>query len=154
MRGVSPPIAGRPLLQNLVADFKKFLIRGNLVSLAVAVVIGTVFAALIKALIADIITPIIALIFGKPNFGTLSFTINSSHFLYGDFVNAIVTFLTTAAAVFFLVVKPYEEWSERRSKEEPTIKDCPECYSEINVKATRCPFCTEEIGADEAPATA
>lgn len=139
-------------MQALFADFKKFLIRGNLVSLAVAVVIGTVFAALIKAFIADIVTPIIALIFGKPNFGALSFTINSSHFNYGDFINAGITFLTTAAVVFFLVVKPYEEWSERRTKEEPTIKACPECYSEINVKATRCPFCTAEIGA--APAVA
>ncbi len=132
-------------MQALFADFKKFLIRGNLVSLAVAVVIGTVFAALIKAFIADIVTPIIALIFGQPNFGALSFSINSSHFFYGDFLNAVITFLTTAAAVFFLVVKPYELWSERRATEEPTIKPCPECFSEINVKATRCPFCTAEI---------
>lgn len=139
-------------MQALFADFKKFLIRGNLVSLAVAVVIGTVFAALIKAFIADIVTPIIALIFGKPNFGSLSFTINSSHFNYGDFINAGITFLTTAAVVFFLVVKPYEEWSERRAKEEPTIKECPECYSEINVKATRCSYCTAEIGATPAAA--
>jgi len=136
-------------LQNLFADFKKFLIRGNLVSLAVAVVIGTVFAALIKAFIADIVTPIIALIFGKPDFSALSFSINSSHFLYGDFVNAVITFVTTAAVVFFLVVKPFEEWSERRTKSEPSVKACPECFSEINVKATRCPFCTAEIPATQ-----
>jgi large conductance mechanosensitive channel len=134
-------------LQTLLEDFKKFLMRGNLVSLAVAVVIGTVFAALIKAFIADIVTPIIALIFGKPNFGALSFTINSSHFDYGNFINAGITFLTTAAAVFFLVVKPYESWSERRTQEEPSIKACPECFSEIDVKATRCAFCTAEIPA-------
>ncbi len=77
----------------LLQDFKKFLMQGNLVALAVAVVIGTVFAAVIKALITDIITPIIALIFGKPNFESLSFTINSSHFLYGDFINALITFV-------------------------------------------------------------
>jgi Large-conductance mechanosensitive channel, MscL len=78
----------------VVADFKKFLMRGNLVELAVAFVIGAVFAALVKAFIADLITPIIALIFGKPNFGTLSFTVNGSHFLYGDFINNLITFIT------------------------------------------------------------
>ncbi len=137
---------GHPL-QALFADFKKFLIRGNLVTLAVAFMVGTVFAALIKALIDDIVTPIIGLIFGKPDFSALSFSINSSRFLYGDFVNALVTFVTTAAAVFFLVVKPYEIWSERRPQTEPSIKACPECYSEINIKATRCPFCTAALPA-------
>jgi large conductance mechanosensitive channel len=126
-------------------DFKKFLIKGNLVTLAVAFVIGTVFAALVTALITDIITPIIGLIFGKPDFNALSFSINSSRFLYGSFINAVITFLTTAAAVFFLVVKPYEVWSERRTQTEPSIKACPECFSEINVKANRCPFCTAVI---------
>ncbi len=89
--------------------------QGNLVTLATAFIIATVFAAVVKALIADLITPIIALIFGKPNFGALSFTINSSHFLYGDFINVVITFVTTAAAVFFFVVKPYEKW-ERRAR--------------------------------------
>jgi large conductance mechanosensitive channel len=131
----------------LVQDFKKFLMQGNLVALATAVVIGTVFAALVKALIADIITPIIALIFGKPNFSDLSFTINSSHFLYGDFINAILTFLTTAAAVFFLVIKPYEAFEARRATEDPDIKECPECTSDIPAKARRCPQCTAQLAA-------
>ena len=90
----------------VLPDFKKFLLRGNLVDLAVAVVIGTAFAALVKALVADILTPIIAMIFGKPNFEDLSFTINGSHFLYGDLLNNLITFVSVAAAVFFFVVVP------------------------------------------------
>ena len=84
-------------------EFKKFLMQGNLVMLAVAFVTGIVFASVVKALITDIITPIIGLVFGQPNFEDLSFTINSSHFLYGDFLNAVFTFLTTVAAIFYLV---------------------------------------------------
>jgi large conductance mechanosensitive channel len=131
----------------LLQDFKKFLMQRNLVALAVAVVIGTVFAAVIRALIADIITPIIALIAGQPNFETLSFTINSSHFLYGDFLNAVFTFATTAAAIFFLVVKPYEAFQARRAEEDPDIKECPECTSDIPAKARRCPQCTAVLAA-------
>ena len=131
----------------LLQDFKKFLMQKNLVALAVAVVIGTVFAALIRALIADIITPIIALIAGQPNFENLSFTINSSHFLYGDFFNAIFTFVTTAAAIFFLVVKPYEAYQSHRAEEDPEIKECPECTSDIPAKARRCPQCTAVLAA-------
>src|ERR1700756_291435 len=110
--------------------------QGNLVNLAVAFIIGLAFAAVVKALIGDIITPIIALIFGKPDFGALSFSINSSHFFYGDFINAAVTFVTTAAAVYFFVVKPYELFEAGRKKGvEPDVKDCPECTSEIPIKA-------------------
>jgi large conductance mechanosensitive channel len=90
----------------LLNDFKKFLLRGNVVDLAVAVVIGAAFGAVVKALVADLLTPIIALIFGKPDFGALAFTINGSHFLYGDFINNLITFISIAAAVFFFVVKP------------------------------------------------
>jgi large conductance mechanosensitive channel len=90
----------------LLSDFKRFLFRGNVVDLAVAVVIGTAFAAVVKALVADLLTPIIALIFGKPSFQDLSFTINNSHFLYGDFLNNVITFVSIAAAVFFFVVAP------------------------------------------------
>ena len=130
-----------------LADFKKFLVRGNLVELAVAFVMGVVFSALVKAFIADLITPIIALIVGKPDFGSLSFTINSSHFLYGDFINAMFTFVTTAAAVFFFVVRPYNRFAARGAKEVPDTRDCPECTSTIPVRATRCPQCTAQIGA-------
>src|SRR3989440_9838846 len=99
--------AAKPLTsrgRGLFSDFKKFLFRGNVVDLAVAVVIGTAFAAVVKALVADLLTPIVALIFGEPNFGALSFTINKSHFAYGDFLNALFTFVSIAAAIFFFVV--------------------------------------------------
>jgi large conductance mechanosensitive channel len=126
----------------LLTDFKKFLMKGNLVTLAVAFVMGTVFAQLVKAFIADLITPIIGLIFGKPNFESLSFSINSSNFLYGDFINYLLAFVTTAAAMFFFVVKPYETYDARRAKEDPSVKECPECTSEIPAAAKRCPQCT------------
>ena len=129
----------------LIADFKKFLMRGNLVELAVAFVIGIAFAALLKAFIADLITPIIALIFGKPNFGDLSFTINSSHFLYGDFINYLITFVITALVVFLFVVRPYNALMARRAEEDPDTKECPECTSAIPVKARRCPQCTAQL---------
>jgi large conductance mechanosensitive channel len=128
----------------ILEDFKKFLLQGNLVNLAVAFIIGLAFAAVVKALIGDLITPIIAMIFGKPDFGSLSFTINSSHFAYGDFINALITFVSTAAAVFFFVVKPYELFEARKPKD-PTTKDCPECTSEIPIAAKRCPQCTAVI---------
>jgi large conductance mechanosensitive channel len=132
---------------SLLTEFKQFLMRGNLVELAVAFVIGVVFAALLKAFIADLITPIIALIFGKPNFENLSFTINSSHFLYGDFFNALLTFLITALVIFLFVVKPYNVLMERRAQEDPDSKECPECTSVIPINARRCPECTSELTA-------
>jgi large conductance mechanosensitive channel len=131
----------------LMKEFKQFLMRGNLVELAVAFVIGAVFAALVKAFIADLITPIIAMIIGQPNFAGLSFTINSSVFLYGDFLNNLITFVATAAVVFFFIVKPYNLLMERRAQEDPTVKECPECTSEIPIKARRCPLCTTELTA-------
>jgi len=129
----------------LLTDFKQFLLRGNVVDLAVAVVIGTAFTAVVKALVADIITPVVAAIFGKPNFATLSFTINGSHFNYGDFLNNVLTFVTIAAAVFFIVVAPINALMSRRAKEDPDTKECPECTSAIPVRAKRCPLCTSEL---------
>jgi large conductance mechanosensitive channel len=126
----------------LLKDFKKFLLRGNVVDLAVAVVVGTAFTAVVKALVADLLTPIIALIFGKSNFESLSFTINGSHFLYGDFINNIVTFLSVAAAMFFFVITPIAKLEARRTQEDPDEKECPECTSAIPVRARRCPQCT------------
>jgi large conductance mechanosensitive channel len=131
----------------LLSDFKKFLLRGNVVDLAVAVVIGTAFAAVVKALVADLLTPIIALIIGKPSFEALTFTINKSHFLYGDFINNLITFVSIAAAVFFFVIAPINHLQARRAQEDPESKECPECTSAIPVKAKRCPLCTAEIGA-------
>jgi large conductance mechanosensitive channel len=129
----------------LLNDFKKFLFRGNVVDLAVAVVVGVAFGAVIKALVADLLTPIIALIFGKPDFGALKFTINSSHFFYGDFINALIALLSVAAAVFFFVVTPVNRLMARRAEEDPDTKECPECTSAIPAKARRCPACTAQL---------
>jgi large conductance mechanosensitive channel len=129
-------------------DFKEFLLRGNLVDMAVGIVIGVAFAAVVTALVGDLITPLIAAIGGKSNFGTLSFTIHKSHFLYGAFINALITFLVIAAVVFFFVVKPVNALMARRKTERPvdeTVRSCPECLSEIPVAARRCAFCTSEL---------
>jgi large conductance mechanosensitive channel protein len=139
---------------SLLADFRKFLLRGNVVDLAVAVVIGTAFTAVVKALVSDLLTPIIALIFGKPSFESLSFTINHSHFLYGDLINAIFTFVTVAAAIFFFVVAPLGAIQRRRAQAAPDTKECPECTSPIPVKARRCPLCTSMLEPGGQPAAA
>src|SRR5712691_9748439 len=119
-------------VRNPLTEFKAFLLRGNLVDLAVAIVIGLAFVALVGALVKDIITPIIAAIAGKHDFSALSFTIHKSRFLYGDFINAIITFVSVAAAVFFFVVKPVNALMARsRTEPDPSIKKCPECLSDI-----------------------
>ena len=131
-------------------DFKEFLLRGNLVDMAVGIVIGIAFAAVITALVGDLITPLIAAIGGKSNFSNLSFTINKSHFLYGAFIDALLAFLIIAAILFFLVVKPVNALMARRRTEPPvdeTVRSCPECLSEIPVAARRCAFCTSEVAA-------
>jgi large conductance mechanosensitive channel len=129
-------------------DFREFLLRGNLVELAVAFVMGVVFAALVEALVRDFITPLIAAIAGKPNFETLTFTVHGSVFPYGDFLNALITFVVIAAVVFFLVVKPVNALMARRKTESPvdeTIRDCPHCLSQIPVAAAVCSFCTRDV---------
>lgn len=131
----------------MLREFKKFLIGGDLVTIAVGLVMALVFAAVVSAFVKDIITPIIGLIFGKPNFSSLSFTINSSHFLYGDFINAVFTFVTTGLAVFFFVVRPYNALRERtRRAPDPDsdVRPCTECLSDIPKAATRCAFCTSD----------
>jgi large conductance mechanosensitive channel len=131
-------------------DFREFLLRGNLVETAVGIVIGLAFAAVVTALVADLITPLIAAIGGNANFSSLSFTIHKSHFLYGAFINALISFVVIAAAVFFLVVKPVNALMARRKTETPVdeqTRQCPECLSEVPVLARRCAFCTSEIGA-------
>jgi len=102
--------------KNMLTEFKDFILRGNLVDLAVAVVIGLAFGNVVNALVKDIITPIVAAVFGKPDFGNLTFTIHKSHFFYGDFINVLITFVTIAAAVFLFVVKPVNMLLERRRK--------------------------------------
>src|SRR5579884_2760506 len=129
----------------MLKDFKTFLLRGNVVDLAVAVVLGAAFGAVVTALVRDLLTPIIALIFGKQNFSNLAFTINSSHFLYGDFINYLISFLTIAAAVFFFVVQPVNALMRRRKTQpdvESETRPCTECLSDIPRQARRCAFCT------------
>jgi large conductance mechanosensitive channel len=132
-----------------VRDFREFLLRGNLVDMAVGIVIGIAFAAVVTALVGDLITPIIAAIGGQPNFNDLTFTINKSHFLYGAFIDSLISFVVIAAAVFYLVVKPVNMLMERRKTEPPvdaTTRACPECLSDIPIAANRCAFCTAVVG--------
>jgi large conductance mechanosensitive channel len=131
-----------------MSDFKAFLLRGNLVDTAVGIVIGLAFAAVITAFVGDLITPLIAAIAGKPDFSALSFTINKSHFLYGAFLNAVISFVVIAAVLYFLVIKPVTALMARRKTEPPvdaTTRECPECLSEIPVAARRCAFCTAVV---------
>lgn len=134
-------------------DFKAFILRGNVVDLAVGIIIGAAFGAVVTAFVKDLITPLIAAIGGKPDFGGLAFTINHSRFLYGDFINAVVSFLIIAAVVFFFVIRPVNALMNRRKTETPvaaTTRDCPYCLSSIPIAATRCAFCTQEVPSSTA----
>ena len=129
-------------------DFKAFILRGNLVDLAVAVVLGVAFGAVITALVADLITPLIAAIGGQPNFSNLTFTVHHSEFKYGAFIDALLAFLVIAAVVFFLVIKPVNALMARRKTETPvdaTVRQCPHCLSDIPVAAAACAFCTRDV---------
>jgi large conductance mechanosensitive channel len=130
-------------------EFKKFVLRGNVVDLAVAVIIGASFNNVVQALVSSIITPLIAAVGGNPDFSALAFDINGSKFTYGLFINSVISFLILSAVVFFLVVTPINDLTElaTRSKktDDPTTKKCPECLSEIPSKATRCAFCTAKL---------
>jgi len=133
----------------MIKEFKEFLLRGNMLDLAVAVVIGAAFGAVISALVADIITPMIAAIVGKPDFSSLEFTIHNSRFTYGHFMNALLSFVLISAAVFFFVIKPVNLFMSKTKKEEPldeTDRRCPECLAEIPREAKRCMYCTIEVG--------
>ena len=131
----------------LANEFKAFLLRGNVVDLAVAVVIGVAFGAVVTSFVEDLITPLIAAIIGEPDFSGLTFTINGSQFFYGNFINALISFMSIAAVVFFFVVTPMNSLVARSRREpppDPTTKKCAECLSEIPVAARRCAFCTVE----------
>lgn len=133
----------------MLRGFRDFLLRGNVVDLAIAIVIGVAFGAVVTAFVKDLITPLIAAIGGKPNFSALSFTVNKSHFLYGDFINALIAFIIIAAVIYFFVVVPYNRLMTRfKPMPEPApTRDCPFCMSNIPAAASRCPFCTSEVGA-------
>ena len=132
----------------MLKEFRDFVLRGNVVDLAVAVVIGAAFGAVVSALVADFLTPLIGAIGGKPDFSALSFTINDAKFRYGHFLNALVSFLLVAATVFFFVVKPLNTLMARLKPETPVdqpTRACPECLSDIPKPARRCAFCTAEV---------
>ena len=129
-----------------VKGFKDFVTRGSLIDLAVAVVIGLAFTAVVTALVTDLITPLIAAIAGKPNFAGLTFTVHHSKFLYGSFINAVLSFLIIAAVVYYLIVAPMSKITARFAKAVAlTTRDCPECLSTIPMAATRCMYCTAEV---------
>jgi large conductance mechanosensitive channel len=134
----------------MLKGFRAFMLRGNVLDLAVAVVIGAAFGAVVTALVKDLITPLIAAIVGKPDFSAIRFTVNGSNFLLGDFINALVSFLLIGAAVYFFVVLPVNAFMARMRRGEappdPTTKKCPECLSEIPIAARRCAFCTSPVG--------
>lgn len=128
--------------------FRQFLLRGNVVDLAVAVVVGAAFGAVVTALVKDFMTPLIAAIGGKPDFSGLYFTINNSKFMYGDFVNAVVSFLIIAAVVYFLIILPMNtlvSMSRKQPPADPTTRKCSECLSEIPIGARRCAYCTSVL---------
>jgi large conductance mechanosensitive channel len=134
----------------MIKDFRDFVLRGNVVDLAVAVVLGAAFGVVVTALTSSFITPLIAAVGGESDFSRLAFTINGSKFTYGVFVNALIAFLLLAAVVFFLIVRPLNTLMARMRSEAPearVTKPCSECLSEIPTQARRCAFCTAEVGA-------
>jgi large conductance mechanosensitive channel len=133
---------------SLASEFRSFVLRGNVIDLAVAVVIGAAFGAVVTSLVENIITPLIAAIGGQPDFSGLSITINNSVFQYGLFLNALISFLIIAAVIFFFIIKPMNSLMARfkPSATEPTpTKQCPYCMSDVPEAATRCPFCTSDL---------
>lgn len=142
----------------MLKGFRQFIMRGNVIDLAVAVVIGVAFGAVVTALVKDLLTPLIAAIVGKPDFSAIRFTVNGSEFLIGDFINALVSFVLIAAAVYYFVIVPVNAFTARMHRGEappdPTTRKCPECLSEVPIAARRCAFCATVLvaqGASGAP---
>jgi large conductance mechanosensitive channel len=133
----------------MLKGFREFVMRGNVVDLAVAVVMGAAFGAVVNSLVANIITPLVAAIFGKPDFSALSLTINGATIAYGSFLNAVISFLLVAIAVYFFIVAPMNTLKKLSARGEaptdPTTRQCPECLSTIPIKARRCAFCTSAV---------
>jgi len=135
----------------MVSGFKQFILRGNVVDMAVGVVIGAAFASVVGALTKDLLTPLIAAIVGKPDFSAIAFTVNGSVFALGDFINVLIAFLLVAAAVYFFVITPVNALVARMRRApapaDPTTKKCPECQSEIPINARRCAHCAQPVAA-------
>ena len=133
----------------MLKGFRQFMLRGNVIDLAVAVVIGGAFGAVVAALVKDLLTPLLAAIAGKPDFSAIAFNVNGSKFLVGDFLNALVSFVLIGAAVYFFVVVPLNAFTARMRRGEvppdPTTRKCPECLSEVPIAARRCAFCTSVL---------
>ena len=132
----------------MLKGFRQFLLRGNVVDLAVGVVVGAAFGAVVAAFVKDLLTPLIAAIAGKPDFSAFFFVVNGAKFAYGDFLNALISFLLVSAAVYFFVVVPVNHLVSRARREppaDPTTKKCPECLMEIPIDAKRCAHCTSEL---------
>ena len=129
--------------------FKQFISRGNVVDLAVGIVVGGAFTAVVNAFVKDLLTPLLGIAGAVPNFEGLAFTIHGSHFTYGDFFNTLISFIIDAAAIYFFVILPINELTQKLHHKgpppDPTTKKCPFCVSEISILATRCPFCTSEL---------
>ena len=141
----------------MLKEFREFILRGNLVDLAVAVVIGTAFTAVVTAFTRSLVTPLIAAVGGETDFSALTFTINGSKFLYGVFINAVVAFLIIAAVVFFFVIKPTNALMARLQPStavDVTTRPCPDCLSDIPIAASRCAFCTSRVEPEPDPEAA
>ncbi len=132
---------------NVLKEFKDFVLRGNVLDLAVAIVIGAAFTAVVNSLVRDVLTPFVTAITGRNTFGDLTFTLHGSVFAYGNFLNQVISFVITAAAVFFFVVKPINHLMQRlgRLPEETPVRDCPDCLSQVPAAATRCAQCTSPL---------
>jgi large conductance mechanosensitive channel len=140
----------------MFAGFKKFMLRGSVIDLAVAVIIGAAFGAVVTSLVSNIITPLIAAVVGKPDFSALVANVNGSEVKYGLFLNSVISFLLVAAAIYFFMIAPMNYYTERRRRGEPpadpSTKKCPECVSEIPIAARRCPQCTSVLQSGVAAA--
>lgn len=135
-------------MRSWASEFKQFVLRGNVIDLAVGIVIGAAFVAVVQAAVADLITPLVAAIFGEPDFSQLTFEVGGSVFKYGHFLNALISFVIVALVVFVFVVKPMNalvSLAQRRESPDPSTRKCPECRSEIPIDARRCAFCTSEV---------
>jgi large conductance mechanosensitive channel len=136
-------------MRNLLTEFRQFILRGNVVDLAVGIVIGVAFTGVVQGLVKDFINPLIAAVFGKPDFSKFHFTINHAVFSYGDFFSRALTLIIIGATVFFLVIKPVNVMIDRfhlsPASPSPATRTCPACFTDIPLKATRCPNCTSEL---------